>query len=221
VTPVTQEAAIRAVAFDLDGTIIDSTEAIVESFFHTFDTLGEPRPDRQVIVGSIGHLLEDQFAMLAKTDPVECARVYREYYATVMCDKTFLLPGAVETLQRLQAVGIRLGFATSKLRAYSERILEHLGVLAFFESRIGPREVSNPKPHPAAVLASAEALGVRPNELVFVGDTHFDVLAARAAGVRCLCVTTGYATRAELEALEPEAVYDSLLELTAHILDGR
>ncbi len=209
---------VLAVTFDLDGTIIDSTEAIVESFFHTFDTLGEPRPERDALVGTIGHLLEDQFALFSKRDPATCARVYREYYASVMCDKTFLLPGAREALEQLRASGMRIGFATSKLRTYSERILAHLGVLDFFESRIGPREVNHPKPHPAAVLASAEALGVPAHAMAFVGDTHFDVLAAHAAGARCLCVTTGYATRAVLEALEPEAVYDSLADVTRHLL---
>jgi len=208
---------IRAVAFDLDGTLIDSTEAIVQSFFHTFDVLGETRPPRAEVVRSIGHVLEDQFALFTPTDPARCVAIYREHYARVACDLTQLLPHAREAVEALAADGFRLGFATSKRLLYSEMILRHHGVLDPFLSRVGPDEVARPKPHPDAVLESARRLEVAPAEMVFVGDTHFDVLSAREAGAPCVCVTTGYATRAELEALAPEAVYDSLLEVVAHI----
>lgn len=209
---------IKAVSFDLDGTLIDSIEAIVQSFNHTFDVLGEPRPERGAILGSIGHVLEDQFSMLTRRDPKECAVVYREKYGEICCDLTTLMPGARESLERLSKAGLALGFATSKRRGYAERILAHLGVLDYFAVRLGPDDVARPKPNPDAVLRSLELFGVSPDELVYVGDLDFDVLASRAAGVACLCVTTGYAGRRELEALGPASVYDSLLEVTQHIL---
>ena len=62
------------------------------------------------------------------------------------------------------------------------------------------------------------ALKAAPDEMIYVGDMHYDVMAARAAGVRCLCVTTGYASRQELETLGAEAVFDTLPEVAAHIL---
>jgi phosphoglycolate phosphatase len=209
---------IRAACFDLDGTLIDSTEAIVESFFHTFDVIGEPRPAREAVVTSIGHILEDQFAMLTARDPGECAAIYREHYGKICLDKTFLLPGAAELLAKLAETGLPIGFATSKRRTYAEHILEHLGVLGRFSVRIGPEDVTHPKPAPEALLKAAEGFGFAPAEMVFVGDTHFDVLAARAAGMPCVCVTIGYATREALESLGPEAVYDTLGEVGEHIL---
>lgn len=210
---------ITAVCFDLDGTLVDSTEAIVESFYHTFDVLKEPRPPREAIVGSIGHVLEHQFSLLTHHDPRECTRIYRTYYGQICRAQTTLMPGGAECLEALADAGLELAFATSKRRKYSEMILEHLGVLDYFMVRIGPDDVSKPKPDAEAVLKACELLSVTPSQMLFIGDTHFDVLAARNAGVRCLCVTTGYATRAELEALEPERVFDSLYELTAYILD--
>ncbi|MCL4694674.1 MAG: HAD family hydrolase [Candidatus Hydrogenedentes bacterium] len=211
---------ITAVCFDLDGTLIDSTEAIVESFYHTFDTFNEPRPPRDAIVNSIGYVLEEQFALLSTHDPVECTKVYRAYYETICCPKTTLMPGTRECLQALHDAGLEIAFATSKRRKYSEMILEHLGVLDFFSVRLGPDDVSKPKPDPEVVLKACEMLHVTPQQLLFVGDMHFDVLAAREAGVRCLCVTTGYATREELEALEPERVFDGLDQLTAYVVDN-
>ena len=212
---------IRAVSFDLDGTLIDSTEAIVASFFHTFEVVGEPPPPRQAIVDSIGYVLEDQFAVLTKQDPAQCVRIYREHYGKVASEMTFLLPGARAALERLSEAGLALGYATSKCKRFAAPLLEHLGVAGFFQSGLGPEEVTHPKPHPEAVLRSAEGLGVSPEELFFVGDTHFDVLAAREAQVRCLCVTTGYATRQALEALGPEAVFDDLASVVEHVLSNR
>ena len=212
---------IRAIIYDLDGTFIDSTEAIVESFNHTFDALQRSRPPREAVVSSIGHTLEDQFTQFIDHDPDDCARIYREHYEVIACGKTDLLPGAEASLRRFMESGLRIGFATSKKLQYAEMILDHLGVLPHFESRIGPDEVSHPKPHPAAVLKSLDQLGVAPDEAFFIGDTDFDVKAAHAAHVRCLCVTTGYSTRAELEGLEPERVVDSLDAITAYVLQNR
>ncbi|MBI2434020.1 MAG: HAD-IA family hydrolase [Candidatus Hydrogenedentes bacterium] len=209
---------LRAVIFDLDGTLIDSTEAIVASMFHMFDVMERTRPLRQAIIDSIGHPLEVQLTYLTDCPPAHCIPIYRRHYAEHSAAQTFLLPGARETLEALQAAGLRLAFATSKSRISAEMLLEHLGVLHFFEARIGPEEVQHTKPHPEAVLRALEALEVGPNEAIFVGDMHFDVLAGAAAGVRTLALTTGYATRRELEALQPEAVFDSLLEVRDYVM---
>ena len=209
---------LKAVIFDLDGTLIDSTEAIVLCFMHTFDALGVSRPPREEVIRLIGHPLRDQFARLTDHDPDECVRVYRARYEEVCREMTTLMPHARECLERLRGAGFLLGFATSKKLFYSELILNHLGILDFFASRIGPEEVTHPKPHPEAVLKSLEHLGARPEEAFFVGDTFFDVEAARAAGVRCLCVTTGYESRESLLDLKPEGVYDDLCSLTSHIV---
>jgi pyrophosphatase PpaX len=211
----------RAVLYDLDGTLIDSTEAIVGCFMHTFDHFGIARPDARAIVDSIGAPLEDQFQHFwPEGDSAECCRVYRERYATVCREQTYLLPGAREILAACAHAGLRQGFATSKRRLYAEMILEHLGVLGYFETGIGPDEVTHHKPHPEAVLKATAAMQVTPEETFFIGDTHYDVEAGKAAGARVVCVTTGYATRDALEALEPEAVYDTLDEVRDHVLSA-
>jgi len=209
---------IRAVLFDLDGTLMDSTDAIVDSYNHTFDTIGEPRPDRQFIIGTIGHPLRKQFPMMTDYDVDACITIYRDHYTRFSAAKTTLLPGAEETLAAFAARGLRQGFVTSKKREAAEMLLEHLGALHYMEARIGPLEVTRHKPDPEPVEKAMAALDVAPEETVFVGDMHFDVLAGLAAGVTTLAVTTGYETRAQLEALAPHGVYDSLFEVRDQVL---
>ena len=209
---------IRAVLFDLDGTLMDSTDAIVDSYFHTFDTIGEPRPDRQFIIKTIGHPLRKQFHMMTEHDADDCIKIYRTHYTEHSPAKTTLLPGALDALQCFADRGLRMGFATSKKREAAEMLLEHLNALHFMEVRIGPLEVTRHKPDPEAVQKAMAALDVSPEETVFVGDMHFDVLAGLAAGVTTLAVTTGYQTREELEPLGAHAVYDSLDEVRDHVL---
>ena len=212
---------ISAVAFDLDGTLIDSTDAIVECFMLAFEELGEPPPTRDVVVNTIGPPLEDQFSLLTDLDPGHCAKVYRAFYADIGRERTTLLPEAIDCLGALADVGLSLGVATSKERGVSEMLMRHLGVIHHFESFLGPGDVEFPKPHPAAVLKSMEELGATADEFLFVGDSEFDIRAAKAAGVRCVAVTTGYRTRAQLESEEPQAIVDSLGEVRDFVLKGR
>jgi HAD superfamily hydrolase (TIGR01509 family) len=209
---------IRAVIFDLDGTLMDSTDAIVDSWFYTFDLLGIPRPDRQRIIDTIGYPLRKQIPMFTSHDVDECIRIYRGHYTEHSAPKTTLLPGATEMLAAFAARGLRMGFATSKKREAAEMLLDHLDALHYMEARIGPLEVTRHKPDPEPVEKAMAVLGVTPEETVFVGDMHFDILAGQAAGVITLAVTTGYQARPELEALNPDAVYDSLHEVRDHVL---
>lgn len=209
---------IRAVLFDLDGTLIDSTDAIVESYFHSYDTLGAARPARERILETIGIPLEVQFGHLGGVEVAPAVKAYRERYRVLGRELTTLLPGAAEALERLAEAGQRLGFATSKRRYASEELLEHLGVLHYFEARVGPEDVANPKPHPDVLFESLDQLQLRPADAVFVGDMVYDIEAGRAAGVRTLGVTSGYATRETLENAGCSAIFDGISDVADHIL---
>lgn len=205
----------KAVLFDLDGTLIDSTEAIVGSMFHIFDTLGAPRPTRQAIINSIGCPLGEQLGELTSLDVDTCIAIYRPHYAETAAEKTFLLDGAREMLAWLAGLGIPVGLATSKKREAAEMLLSHLGVRQHFAVCIGPDEVTHTKPHPEPLLTAAAVLGVAPGDAVYIGDMHFDVLAARAAGMPCVALSTGYCTREELLPLGAEVVLGCLREAQA------
>lgn len=211
---------LKAVVFDLDGTLIDSTEAILNSFVYSFKHVGDPVPSNEEILEHISIPLEKHFAALTDRDPVEMSSIYREHYFDTCTYGTHLLPGARAVLGRLLDADLRLAVATSKSCRGSEIILDDLGVDHFFEFVVGADLVTNHKPHPEALDLSREKLGIAPEEMVYVGDTKYDTEASKAAGVACVAVATGYAPREELETLAPEYVATNLEEASGYILNN-
>ena len=210
---------IRAVAFDLDGTLIDSMDAIVDSVFYAFDQAGRQRPPRVVVTKTIGKPLEEKFAQLAPGCDVEqYVQWYRTHYKETAAEKTVLMPGTRELLAVLSKADIRIGFATAKKREMAEMLLAHLDVLSYFTCRIGPAEVTFPKPHPEAVLQCATQLGVPPEELAYVGDMQYDIEAAQRAGAISIAVSTGFVDRETLAACNPDAVFEHLNDVQHYIL---
>lgn len=210
-----------AVGFDLDGTLIDSTDAIVESFFHTFRTLNHAVPAREVIVATISATLEEQFAMISNLDPKQAALVYREHYVRTAPSTTLLLPGVPESLVQLQTAGVRMGVATSKRRSSAEPILAHLNIARHFDACIGPEDVTHPKPHPEPLHTLMARMRVpEPSRFVYIGDTPYDAKAALAAGVPFVGVTTGYATREELADHGARTIVDTIADAANCVLNG-
>jgi 2-phosphoglycolate phosphatase len=216
-TPVKQY--LRAIILDLDGTLIDSTDAIVASMTHAFAADGATPPTREAIIGTISLPLERQIAALDPQRLDERVALYRAHYAETAAAITTLLPGVLEFLALCRGAGVGLGFATSKRRTAAEALLEHLNVLEYFASRVGPEDVKNPKPAPDPLLLAAEQLGVQTADCVYVGDSPIDAAAARAAGMPCVLVTTGYVDAA---ALKPEGfpVYTGLADAGAWLREG-
>jgi HAD superfamily hydrolase (TIGR01509 family) len=147
--------------------------------------------------------------------------VYREHYVRTAPSTTLLLPGVPEALARLQTAGVRMGVATSKRRSSAEPILAYLNIAQHFEVCIGPEDVSRPKPHPEPLHALMRRMGVAdPAKFIYIGDTHFDAKAAQAAGVAFVGVTTGYASRSELEGCGAEIIVDTIADAVNCVLTG-
>ena len=109
---------LKAVLFDLDGTLIDSTDAIVASYFHMFDVVGLPRLSREQILAGLGHPLEveaEALALAHGVDAQRCVDVYRQHYGAVAPDSTTLLPGGREILAACAAAGLACGLRVSAL----------------------------------------------------------------------------------------------------------
>jgi phosphoglycolate phosphatase len=205
-----------AVLFDLDGVIVDSRAAITTCLNHALVEHGLAERPPAELYGYIGPALADAFAEISGEPRdsevvVGCVAAYRRIYATESLRLTTLMPGALEMLA---ALGSRMGIASSKPVAFSEPILETLGIRERFEVVAGPDLNPFGETKTATIATALEALG-RP--AVMVGDRHHDVEGARANGIPCIGVTWGIGTRAELEAAGAALLVERPSDLPAAI----
>jgi phosphoglycolate phosphatase len=187
------------ILFDLDGTLIDSTEAILESFDIAFKTFETPVPDVELIKAEIGHPLDVMFATLGVEDVHVDAHVqaYKMHYRKISCAKTVLLPEAREAVELASKHAV-LGVVTTKTAKYSIEILEHMGLMSYFDVLVGREDVENPKPHPEPIFKALSKLQSDKSRYWMIGDTPMDILAAKAANINSVAVTCGYADEALL-----------------------
>lgn len=196
--------SIHAVLFDLDGTVIDTTELIRSSFRYTCrKVLGKELPD-EVLLANVGRPLEVQMRILSPEHADELVRVYREHNHRYHDELVRPLEGIEEILTWLREKGIKTGIVTSKSRWLAERGLKICGLDHYFDCMIAADDVENPKPAAEPVLRCLEKLEVKQNEAVYVGDSPYDIEAGKNAGVLTVAVCTGPFSREKLEAAQPD-----------------
>jgi len=205
---------VRLVIYDLDGTLIDSREAIVESFNIVLKEMGEPPQPAGVIESMIG---EPFSVILSKILPPDKQNMiqwfwdaYIPVYARIGPEKTSILPGVRETLKALKDRGLMQSIATTKRSDVASRLLGELGLLGYFDIVLGINDVANPKPAPDIIKLTLRRLGFGPEEAVFVEDTTIGLEAGIRAGVRTVGVTTGTHSREKLMAAGPSLVLDRI-----------
>jgi len=199
------------ILFDLDGTLIDSTDAIIESFGVAYETFGRAIPEDEQIKKLIGHPLDLMFMMLG-IDALEAnayVNAYKGHYRLISRKKTTLLPLALEAIKLASRMAI-LGIVTKKTAQYSEELLEHLGVMHHFDVLIGRESVTHPKPHPEPILKALQALNADPSQTWMIGDTPMDLICAKEAGVQGIGVLCGYSNKYELQKHTSFVVHDAL-----------
>jgi 2-phosphoglycolate phosphatase len=204
---------IKAVFFDLDGTLVDSSEAIID----TVEKVLEPRRlkcNRADVAGMIGLPLENIFGVLAPNLPKEeiwqLVHEYREYYIVHHLEKTAIHPSAKMVLEELKARGFKLGIITGKYREPVRDVLAHFGILELFDVVVTGYEVKRHKPAPDIVLEAAKRLGISPKQCVVVGDSPFDVQAGKRAGSFTIAVLSNTYSRNKLESAEPTVIIEEL-----------
>jgi pyrophosphatase PpaX len=200
----------RAVLYDFDGTLADSTELIMMCYRHTMTThLGACPPDEEWLSG-FGTPLEVQIRRFARGEE-EALAMLDTYRAHQDAHHDVLLrpfPGALETVAELSRRGHPLAIVTSKMRRGTLAGMDLCGISAYFDVVVTPEDVARAKPDPEPVLLALERLGVRSEDAVFVGDSPHDVAAGRAAGTRTAAATWGPFPRATLERERPDVFLD-------------
>lgn len=194
---------IKAVLFDLDGTLVNSLADLATAGNHALVKLGCPIHRVDDYKYFVGHGLADLARRILpenKRDEdtkAQCLKILLEYYSEHFVDKTYAYEGMPQTIKALNDCGIKVAVASNKAQDMAELVVEKI-YGNVFELILGKRESFPVKPDPTMLLYAMEKLNVSPNECVFVGDSGMDMAAAVNAGALPVGVLWGFRTAEEL-----------------------
>lgn len=213
----------KAVIFDFDYTLGDSTAGIVLSVNHGLIRLGyEPR-DTESIRKTVGLSLKDTFLALvpggSADEALRFPGYFREKTDQVMVDNTRLYPHVTESLAALRSRGIRTGIVTTKYHYRIQQILARFDALELFDLIVGAEDVRVEKPDPEGLFHAAEALSLGVEDLLYVGDSLVDAKTAKNAGADFAAVLTGTTAAAEFRLYPHMLIGENVPEVLSFLLN--
>ena len=176
---------IKAVLFDFDGTIMDTNEVIINSWQHTFRNLTGKEADVNMLLGTFGEPLEISIdKMLPEFSRDDAMRIYREYQYCNFKGLISLFPGVVEVLRELKEKDIKTAIVTSRLRRTTMEGIEKFDLHDFFDTVITMEDTKKHKPDAEPAFEALRRLDIEAEKAIMVGDSKFDIMCARNAGVK-------------------------------------
>jgi phosphoglycolate phosphatase len=216
---------VRAVLFDLDGTLVDSLQGIHATVCAVLEARGHEPVDLETLRAQVGAPLEVIFGTLVpaldEAGRFAYAEHYRDLYWTTGVPRTPAFPGIEALLGELADAGVALAVDTTKRRDVALGVLEARDLTHRFPVVIGSDSTPHHKPHPAPALAALSQLAAAPDRAVVVGDTVYDVEMARAAGCRAIAAGWGYGSEDSLRAAGAELIVESIAQLRDVLLPRR
>lgn len=213
---------VKAVFFDLDGTLTDSIEDLAESMNYALRKFSLPERTVSECRDMVGYGRQ-HFGDMAVGDRDELVDdvlgVMKAHYLENYCEKTVLYEGIREVVDELAEKGIRMAVITNKDQDVACRIVEDFFGEGFFEEVVGAANGNQPKPEPDTVLGMCSRMGVEPGECVLVGDSEVDVATARNAGLLGVAVSWGFRDMDILQRSKPDKLINRPGELLGVILD--
>jgi pyrophosphatase PpaX len=201
------------VLFDLDGTVVDSGAMILASFRHATKTVLDRELSDSELLAAVGTPLREQMILIDSERVDELVEAYRAHNEPLH-DALEPCTGMLDILQRLREEGRRLGIVTAKRRSTVELAFAVLPLSDYFDVVVAAEDATRHKPDPEPLLLALERLEAQPDEAAYVGDSPFDVAAAKAAGVFAVAVTWGGIHSEEsLREERPDAVVSTPAEL--------
>ena len=205
---------MKMILFDLDGTLTDSGEGIMNCAIHALSHFGIPIPTEKELRTFVGPPLSESFSRfgIPAEQIEEAIRVYRARYIPIGKFENHPYPGITQLLQKLNQDGHKLYVATSKPEAVSIEILEHFDLAKYFIKICGASSDLARNTKEAVIAYLLEECGSDEN-IVMVGDTAFDVIGAKAHGIPTIAVSWGYGLEEDLVAAGAKAIARSMDEL--------
>ena len=207
--------AVKAVLWDMDGTVLDTLEDLWAAVNVSLRRFGLPEASREAVRAGLGngarHLISC-VAPEALREPV--LAFYKPWYDAHCNEKTRPYPGILPLMERLRAAGVRQALISNKPDPAVQELARSYfpGLL---ELAVGESETVRRKPNPDAVLAAVARMGLAPSDCVYVGDTEVDLATARNAGMACIAVSWGFRSREQLLAAGAVRIADTAGELAA------
>ena len=213
---------IKAVVFDLDGTLLDTVPDIAAALNRALAACALPTHDQETVKTFLGSGIRDAVNKAAPkgTDEETIERIlelYRDDYIAHCTEKTVLYDGVREMVEGFAARGLKLGVLSNKTEKTAQKIISHFfpdGTFSAVFGRVPERPI---KPHVDAAGPLLEVLGVAPDEIAYVGDSNTDILFAKAVGMLPVATPWGYRSREELIEAGAELIAESASDLL-HLL---
>jgi len=195
--------------FDMDGTLIDTSTLILASYSYAIAGSLSKQLNASDILSLSGRTLRDALAKSVPSDQIELASDrYHEYFARRFARRTRTYPGVRKLLTSLRQADVMLGVFTGASRKSAQTALELSGLDLFFHSIVTADDVNQSKPDPEGLQKAMDQLGAADDETIYVGDDPDDIVASRRAGVTGAGALWGSRKREELEALNPDFLFN-------------
>ncbi len=192
---------INTVLFDFDGTLVNTNDAIIASWQHTYVHYTGREASLEHITSCFGEpLLITMAREFPGVEPEESAEVYRRFQIENTDQLVKVFDGIPELLEALKKAGFRIAIVTSRTRESANRYMNMLGIDGYFEDMVSCEDTTIHKPNPEPILCCLEKLGISRDEAIMIGDSPFDMKCANNAGVKSVLVgwriTSGCASQA-------------------------
>ncbi|MHA1924270.1 MAG: HAD family hydrolase [Candidatus Heimdallarchaeota archaeon] len=208
-----KRGSIKAFLFDLDGTLIDSQEGIIQTQYELLQLKGYA-VTKDDIRSLFGKPLEVCLSTLApdrnEEEIWDLVKEMREMYAKNHLQLVQLLPNTKEILEGLKKKGYQLGIASTKLKKFITEAIIHLEIVDYFETVVSGYEVENHKPAPDLILETTKQMNVNPKDCIYIGDSPTDIIAGREAGCLTIAVLTGANNLEKMSRENPDFIIEDL-----------
>ena len=204
---------IQTLIFDLDGTLVDSSEGVVDATNYALKQMGERERSPQEIKPYIGFPLQQMFREFASAPVDQLYRHFQVRAAETVVASARALEGVNDVLEQLHQRGYTMSIVTTKTRSHLDGIVAKLRWQRYFTHNISGSDVASPKPNPEAFMLALDRLGCTADSALAIGDTINDILAARAIKMKVASVPSPYGGHEEVAALKPDYELTHLSDL--------